>query len=287
MTAQIIDGRKVASVIRGEVRDAVAARVAQGLRPPGLAVILVGEHPASQVYVKRKQQACEECGFVDRHLSLPDDTSEAVLLAHIDDLNADPLVDGILVQLPLPDHIDTTRVIERISPDKDVDGFHPYNIGRLAQRIPRLRPCTPYGVTTLLERHGIDLTGLHAVIVGASNIVGRPMALELLLAKCSVTVVHRFTPDIEPFVRMADVLIVAAGKPGLVQGDWIRAGAVVVDVGINRLADGSITGDVDFEAARQRAGHITPVPGGVGPMTVAMLMRNTLEACEMAEAIPD
>jgi methylenetetrahydrofolate dehydrogenase (NADP+) / methenyltetrahydrofolate cyclohydrolase len=284
MTAQILDGRKIAATIRGEVRDAVEARVKAGLRPPGLAVILVGEDPASQVYVSKKQAACEEVGFHSPHETLPTETTEADLLSRIDTLNADPLVDGILVQLPLPDHIDSTRVLERIDPAKDVDGFHPYNIGRLAQRIPRLRPCTPYGIIELLKRHEVDLVGKHAVIVGASNIVGRPMALELLLAKAAVTVCHRFNRDIEPFVREAEVLIVAAGKPGLVKGEWIREGAAVIDVGINRLADGSITGDVDFEEAKEYAAWISPVPGGVGPMTVAMVLRNTLHAIEMREA---
>jgi methylenetetrahydrofolate dehydrogenase (NADP+) / methenyltetrahydrofolate cyclohydrolase len=283
MTAQILDGRKIAATIRGEVREAVTARVEAGRRAPGLAVILVGEDPASQVYVGKKQAACEEVGFMSLHQDLPADTSEDDLLSRIDVLNQDPSVDGILVQLPLPGHIDTTRVLERIDPAKDVDGFHPYNIGRLAQRMPKLRPCTPYGVVELLSRHGVDLVGKHAVIVGASNIVGRPMALELLLAKAAVTVCHRFNQDIEPFVRQADVLIVAAGKPGLVDGDWIKPGAAVVDVGINRLEDGSIVGDVDFDHAKERAAWISPVPGGVGPMTVAMLIRNTLDACEMAE----
>lgn len=284
MTAQILDGRKIAATIRGEIEDAVSARVAEGKRPPGLAVVLVGDDPASQVYVAKKQAACEEVGFHSPHEALPAETSEEEVLAIVDRLNADPQVDGILVQLPLPEHIDSTVVLERIDPAKDVDGFHPYNIGRLAQRIPLLRPCTPYGIIELLDRHGVDLVGKHAVIVGASNIVGRPMALELLLAKSAVTVCHRFNRDIEPFVREAEVLIVAAGKPGLVKGEWIMPGAAVVDVGINRLADGSITGDVDFDEAKERAGWISPVPGGVGPMTVAMVLRNTLHAIEMSEA---
>ncbi|MGC8732353.1 MAG: bifunctional methylenetetrahydrofolate dehydrogenase/methenyltetrahydrofolate cyclohydrolase FolD, partial [Halothiobacillaceae bacterium] len=247
-------------------------------RVPGLAVIQVGDDPASKVYVGNKRRACERTGIRSVAHDLPAATSQEALLGLIDTLNADASIDGILVQLPLPGHIDAEAVIERIHPDKDVDGFHPYNVGRLAQRIPRLRPCTPYGVMRLLQSAGVNPKGMEAVIVGASNIVGRPMALELLLAGATVTVTHRFTRDLAAHVGRAELLVVAAGKPGLVKGEWVRPGAVVIDVGINRLADGRLVGDVEFDAATERAGHITPVPGGVGPMTVAMLMQNTLEA---------
>ncbi len=281
MTARIIDGKAIAAQVRSEVREAVAARVQAGLRPPGLAVILVGSDPASQVYVRNKRRACDEVGFVSRSHDLPADTGEETLLALIDELNADPAIDGILVQLPLPAHIDPERIIERIHPDKDVDGFHPYNVGRLALRVPRLRPCTPYGIMRLLAHTGEVFKGRDATIVGASNIVGRPMALELMLAGATVTVCHRFTRDTAEHVRRADIVVAAVGKPGLVRGDWIREGATVIDVGINRLEDGRLVGDVEFEPAAERAAWITPVPGGVGPMTVAMLLKNTLQACEL------
>ncbi|RMG59096.1 MAG: bifunctional methylenetetrahydrofolate dehydrogenase/methenyltetrahydrofolate cyclohydrolase FolD [Gammaproteobacteria bacterium] len=281
MTARIIDGKAIAAEVRSEVREAVEARMAAGQRPPGLAVILVGSDPASEVYVRNKRRACDEVGFVSRSHDLPASTREDELLALIDELNADPVIDGILVQLPLPEHIDPERIIERIHPDKDVDGFHPYNIGRLALRVPRLRPCTPYGVMRLLEHTGEVFKGRDATIVGASNIVGRPMALELMLAGATVTVCHRFTRDTAEHVRRADIVVAAVGKPGLVRGEWIREGATVIDVGINRLEDGRLVGDVDFEPAAERAAWITPVPGGVGPMTVAMLLKNTLQACEL------
>ncbi len=227
-----------------------------------------------------KRRACEEVGFISRSYDLPDTTTEAELLKLIDDLNQDPEIDGILVQLPLPAGIDNVKVIERIHPDKDVDGFHPYNVGRLCQRAPRLRPCTPKGIVTLLERCGINTYGLNAVIIGASNIVGRPMSLELLLAGCTTTVTHRFTKDLEHHVRHADLVVVAVGKPNFIPGEWIKPGAIVVDVGINRLESGKVTGDVDFDEAAKNAAWITPVPGGVGPMTVATLIQNTLQACE-------
>lgn len=278
MSAQLIDGKRVSEEVLASVRAGVEQLKAQGRRVPGLAVIQVGDDPASKVYVGNKRRACERIGFHSVAHDLPSDTTQEALLALIDALNADPVIDGILVQLPLPKHIDAEAVIERIHPDKDVDGFHPYNVGRLAQRVPRLRPCTPYGVMRLLASVGIDPKGMEAVIVGASNIVGRPMALELLLAGATVTVTHRFTRDLAAHVGRAELLVVAAGKPGLVKGQWVRPGAVVIDVGINRLADGRLVGDVEFDAAAERASHITPVPGGVGPMTVAMLMQNTLEA---------
>lgn len=280
MTAQLIDGKTIAARLRQQIAQRVAERRQQGLRIPGLAVILVGSDPASQVYVAHKRKDCEEVGFISQAHDLPANTRQDELLALIDHLNQDPAIDGILVQLPLPAHLDASLLLERISPDKDVDGFHPYNIGRLAQRIPLLRPCTPKGIMTLLESTGADLYGMDAVVVGASNIVGRPMALELLLAGCTVTVTHRFTKDLAGHVGRADLVVVAAGKPGLVKGEWIKEGAIVIDVGINRQEDGKLVGDVEYEPALQRASWITPVPGGVGPMTRACLLENTLHAAE-------
>lgn len=280
MLAKIIDGKTIAQTIRQEVAQKVQQRIEQGKRAPGLAVILVGANPASQIYVGSKRRACEEVGFLSRSYDLPDTTTEAELLKLIDDLNQDTEIDGILVQLPLPAGIDNVKVIERIHPDKDVDGFHPYNVGRLCQRAPRLRPCTPRGIVTLLDRYGINTYGLNAVIIGASNIVGRPMSLELLLAGCTTTVTHRFTKDLEQHVRNADLLVVAVGKPNFIPGEWVKLGAIVIDVGINRLENGKVTGDVDFDEASKYASWITPVPGGVGPMTVATLIQNTLQACE-------
>jgi methylenetetrahydrofolate dehydrogenase (NADP+)/methenyltetrahydrofolate cyclohydrolase len=284
MTAQILDGKAISANLLNKLRQRIEQRVSRGMRPPCLAVVLVGGDPASTIYVRKKRETCESLGMRSLAHNLPQDTKIEELLALIDSFNADPGVDGILVQLPLPAHIDSTRVIERIDPTKDVDGFHPYNIGRLAQRIPMLRPCTPKGVMTMLESMKLDLRGKNAVVVGASNIVGRPMALELLLAGCTVTVCHRFTRDLPDIVGRAEILVAAAGKPGLVKGEWVREGAIVVDVGINRRDDGKICGDVEFESARQRAAWITPVPGGVGPMTVATLMENTLDALERREA---
>lgn len=280
MSAKIIDGKTIAQQVRNEVAEQVKQRLAAGKRAPGLAVVLVGENPASQIYVASKRRACDEVGFLSRSYDLPATTSEAELLALIDRLNADGEIDGILVQLPLPAGIDNVKVLERIHPDKDVDGFHPYNVGRLCQRAPKLRPCTPRGIVTLLERYNIDTYGLNAVVVGASNIVGRPMSMELLLAGCTTTVTHRFTKNLCHHVENADLLVVAVGKPGFIPGDWIKPGAIVVDVGINRLESGKVVGDVDFDAASERAAYITPVPGGVGPMTVATLIQNTLQACE-------
>lgn len=280
MTARLIDGRQVAQQVHDEVRQAVLHHTGRGRRAPGLAVVLVGENPASQVYVRNKRRTCEALGIESRSHDLPADTPQAVLLSLIDELNADPTVDGILVQLPLPRHFDTETVIERIDPAKDVDGFHPYNVGRLAVRLPTLRPCTPYGVMRLLDSTGEVYKGRNAVVVGASNIVGRPMALELMLAGATVTVCHRFTSDTAEHVGRADIVVVAVGRPNLVAGEWIRPGATVIDVGMNRLDDGRLVGDVAFEAAAERAAWITPVPGGVGPMTVAMLMKNTLQSYE-------
>jgi methylenetetrahydrofolate dehydrogenase (NADP+)/methenyltetrahydrofolate cyclohydrolase len=280
MSAQLIDGKAIAAQVKSEVKQAVSERVGKGKRPPGLAVILVGENPASEVYVRNKRKACEEAGLLSRSYDLPASTSQEKLLKIIDELNEDAEIDGILVQLPVPEHIDPETIIERIRPDKDVDGFHPYNIGRLALRMPALQPCTPFGVMRLLDSVGEPYKGRNAVIVGASNIVGRPMALELMLAGATVTVCHRFTKDTAEHVGRADIVVVAVGKPGLVKGEWIKPGATVIDVGINRTADGKLVGDVEFELAAERAAYITPVPGGVGPMTVAMLISNTLTACE-------
>ncbi|MFV9685510.1 bifunctional methylenetetrahydrofolate dehydrogenase/methenyltetrahydrofolate cyclohydrolase FolD [uncultured Pantoea sp.] len=280
MAAKIIDGKTIAQQVRVEVAEKVKQRLAAGKRAPGLAVVLVGENPASQIYVASKRRACEEVGFHSRSYDLPASTREAELLDLIDALNQDDEIDGILVQLPLPAGIDNVKVLERITPDKDVDGFHPYNVGRLCQRAPTLRPCTPRGIVTLLERYNIDTYGLNAVVVGASNIVGRPMSMELLLAGCTTTVTHRFTKDLRHHVEHADLLVVAVGKPGFIPGEWIKPGAIVIDVGINRLESGKVVGDVDFDTASERASYITPVPGGVGPMTVATLIQNTLQACE-------
>ncbi len=280
MTAQIIDGKLISQTVRQEVAARVAARTQAGLRAPGLAVILVGQDPASQVYVNSKRKACEEVGFVSKSFDLPITTTESELLNLIAELNNDPIIDGILVQLPLPAGIDTTTILESIVPDKDVDGFHPYNVGRLSQRIPKLRSCTPKGIITLLERYNIPVRGKHAVIVGASNIVGRPMTFELLLAGATTTTCHRFTQDLEGHVRQADIFVVAVGKPNFIPGEWIKEGATVIDVGINRLDTGKLCGDVEFNVAKTRAKYITPVPGGVGPMTVATLIENTLLACE-------
>ncbi len=282
MSARLIDGKAIAQTIRAELRARVAQRVAQGRRAPGLAVIMVGDDPASQSYVRNKRKACVDVGMISFSHDLPARASQAELLALIDQLNADPDVDGILVQLPLPAHIDPETIIERIDPHKDVDGFHPYNVGRLALRAPVLRSCTPRGVMRLLESTGVTLRGQDAVIVGASNHVGRPMMLELLLAGCTVTTCHRFTRDVPAHVRRADILVVAVGRPALIKGEWIKPGAIVIDVGFNRENGKPPVGDVEFEAARARAGWITPVPGGVGPMTVATLLLNTLEAAERA-----
>jgi methylenetetrahydrofolate dehydrogenase (NADP+)/methenyltetrahydrofolate cyclohydrolase len=280
MSAQILDGKATATELKQQLKAATQKRLEENKRQPGLAVVLIGADPASQVYVGSKRRSCEEIGFKSESFDLPETATQQELLTLIDTLNADNTIDGILVQLPLPAHINDEKVIEHISADKDVDGFHPYNIGRLAQRNPQLRPCTPKGVMTLLAKTDIDLRGLDAVVVGASNIVGRPMALELMLAGCTTTVCHRFTKDLEAQVRRADLLVVAVGKANFIPGDWIKQGAIVIDVGINRLENGKLTGDVEFEVAKEKASWITPVPGGVGPMTVATLMENTLWAAE-------
>ncbi|MGB5833784.1 MAG: bifunctional methylenetetrahydrofolate dehydrogenase/methenyltetrahydrofolate cyclohydrolase FolD [Thiohalocapsa sp.] len=281
MGAQILDGKAIAADVRAQVKARVEAGRASGRRAPGLAVVLVGENPASQVYVRNKRKACAEAGFHSALHELPADTVQTALLALVDQLNADESIDGILVQLPLPPQIDDEAVIERILPTKDVDGFHPYNVGRLSLRMPLLRPCTPKGVMTLLKRTGKPLEGLDAVVIGQSNIVGRPMALELLAARCTITVCHSRTRDLANKARAADVLVVAIGRARFVTADWIKPGALVIDVGMNRDAAGKLCGDLDFAACRERAGWITPVPGGVGPMTIASLLENTLQAAEL------
>ena len=284
IVAKIIDGKAIAENLLNEIKAKIASRVSAGKRAPCLAVILIGADPASAIYVRNKFKACEKVGITDVSYNLPTSTTEAELMALIHQLNNDTKVDGILVQTPLPPHIEKDHVLERISVHKDVDGFHPYNIGRLAIRQPTLRSCTPFGVIKMLQACNIDLMGLDAVIVGVSNNVGRPMALELLLAGCTTTSCHRHTKDLASKVKGADLIVAAAGKAGLIQGDWIKPGAIVIDIGINRQADGTLTGDVDFNLAKMRASYITPVPGGVGPMTVATLMENTLLALELNEA---
>lgn len=283
MSDKRIDGKAVAARLRQEIAGRVAERVSANKPRPGLAVVLVGEDPASQVYVRSKVKACEDAGIISRNHSLPAETSQDELLALIDSLNADPVIHGILVQLPLPKQIDVQTVLERIDPAKDVDGFHPYNLGRLAARAPTLRPCTPYGCMRLLDTCGFNPEGKKAVIVGASTIVGRPMALELLLAGATVTICHAKTVDLPGELANADLVVVATGVPGLIKGEWLKSGVVVIDVGINRRDDGKLVGDVDYDSACEKASAITPVPGGVGPMTIACLLQNTLEACEAAE----
>lgn len=283
MPAQLIDGKAIAKQLRQDISQAVQQRSQQGQRAPGLAVILVGHDPASEVYVRNKRKACDEVGFLSRAYDLEESTSQADLLHLVDTLNEDNSIDGILVQLPLPSHIDSNVVLDRIHWHKDVDGFHPYNLGLLAQRRPGIRPCTPYGVMKLLEAIDCQPRGLNVTIVGASNIVGRPLSLELLLAGATITVCHRFTQDLAEHVAQADILAVAVGKPGIIKSEWIKPGAIVIDVGINRHEDGHLVGDVEFETARERAAWITPVPGGVGPMTIATLLENTLKVAEASD----
>jgi len=281
MSAQIISGKAIAEDMLNSIKSRIDQRLGAGKRAPSLAVILVGGDPASSIYVRNKRLACEKVGIKSIAYDLAADTQESELFALIQKLNDDDTVDGILVQSPLPPQIDEKLIIEHMSAKKDVDGFHPYNIGRLAVRQPTLRSCTPYGVIKMLNSANISLKGLDAVVVGVSNHVGRPMALELLLAGCTVTSCHRHTKDLRGIIGRSDLVVAAAGKAGLIKGDWIKPGAIVIDIGINRLDDDTICGDVDFEAAKDRAGWITPVPGGVGPMTVATLMENTLLAMEL------
>ena len=281
MTAQLIDGKKISQQRIEAVAQAVKARQEKGLHTPCLAVVLVGDDPASTVYVRNKKLTCQKSGIESRSYELPSETTQDDLLKLVDELNGDPAVDGILVQLPLPAHIDSQAVLERIEPHKDVDGFHPYNVGRLVVKMPLMRPCTPKGVMTLLEAYGIDPKGKKAVVVGASNIVGRPQALELLLSRATVTICHSATQNLANEVAAADILVVGVGIPNFVKGEWVKPGAVVIDVGINRLDDGSLCGDVEFDVAKERASMITPVPGGVGPMTIATLLENTVHAASL------
>ena len=281
MAAQLIDGKKISQQRIEAVAQAVKARQEKGLHTPCLAVVLVGDDPASAVYVRNKKLACQKSGIESRSYELPSETTQDDLLKLVDELNGDPAVDGILVQLPLPAHIDSQAVLERIEPHKDVDGFHPYNVGRLIVKMPLMRPCTPKGVMTLLEAYGIDPKGKKAVVVGASNIVGRPQALELLLSRATVTICHSATQNLADEVAAADILVVGVGIPNFVKGEWVKPGAVVIDVGINRLDDGSLCGDVEFDVAKERASMITPVPGGVGPMTIATLLENTVHAASL------
>ena len=277
-TAQLIDGKNISGKLKTKIKTIIQNQQEQGGKVPGLAVILIGEDPASSIYVRNKREACKEVGIHSIYHHLAADVLEADLLGLINILNQDDTVDGILLQLPLPAHLDADKILESISPKKDVDGFHPYNLGRLAQRRPLLRPCTPYGIMLLLDHIHQIYKGKHAVVVGASNIVGRPMMLELLIAGCTVTICHRFTDDLAFFVKQADILISAVGKPTLIKGDWIKKDATLIDVGITRLADGTLAGDIEFNIAKTHAAYITPVPGGVGPMTVAVLLLNTVLA---------
>jgi len=281
MTATLIDGKYVASLYRQQIKQTVALRTQQGFRPPGLAVILIGEDNAASIYVNGKIKACKEVGFNSYAYNLPIETTEEELLALIETLNEKEEVDGILVQLPLPHHIDSKKIIEHIKPTKDVDGFHPYNLGRLAQGNPLLRPCTPHGIITLLEHYHLSIEGSSAVVIGASNIVGRPMALEFLMAKATVTICHSKTKNLEQFVRLADIVVVATGVRHLVNPDWLNNKQIIIDVGMHRLQDGSLSGDVDFNAAKNKVAWITPVPFGVGPMTICMLLQNTLSSYSM------
>lgn len=285
MTAKIIDGKVLAKQVREHVANGIQQRKAQHLRPPKLVVVLIGNDPASTIYVRNKELACKEVGIISQLMYLSCKTTQQELIDLINQLNNDASVDGILIQSPLPKHIKEHEIVEYISPDKDVDGFHPCNIGRLAVRHPTLRPCTPYGIIELLRFTKKPIRGSHCVIVGASNIVGRPMALELLLEGATITMTHRFTENLPYFVKQADIIIAAAGKPALIKGAWIKEGAVVIDVGITRLPDGSLTGDIEFDEAKKRASWITPVPGGVGPMTVAKLLENTLLAANRRDHV--
>ena len=279
MTAHIIDGKAISQEVRAEWKLRVEALKARGITP-GLAVIIVGEDPASKVYVGNKIKACAELGIYSEHIELPGETSEATLLEQIAKLNADPKIHGFLVQLPVPKHIDSNKILLAISPDKDVDGFHPMNVGKLVTGHPKFQPCTPFGVMKLLEKSGVAIEGKHAVVVGRSNIVGKPMALMLLQKNATVTICTSKTVDLAKFTRDADILVVATGKPQMINGAMIKPGAAVIDVGINRLANGKLAGDVDFDSAKEVAGWITPVPGGVGPMTITMLVASTVMAAE-------
>jgi methylenetetrahydrofolate dehydrogenase (NADP+) / methenyltetrahydrofolate cyclohydrolase len=285
MTARLLDGKAIAQALRDKIKVEVAALTAAGRRPPGLAVVIVGEDPASQIYVRNKHLATEGAGMKSVMKALAADATLQQVLAVVEELNADPTIDGILVQLPMPKHIDSKAVIDAIAVEKDVDGFNPENLGLLAQRTPRLRPCTPYGCMKMLDYAGIDPKGMDAVVLGQSNIVGRPAALELLMRGATITVCHSQTKNLIGHVKRADIVVAGIGKPEFVKGEWLKPGAIVLDVGINRLPSGKVVGDVEFESARKRAAWITPVPGGVGPMTIAMLIQNTLEAYQFREGL--
>ena len=285
MSAKIIDGVAIAQKLQQEIASQIKDLTSKGLRAPGLAVIIVGENAASKIYVNKKRKMCLELGIISKDYNLPDNLAESELLKLIADLNKDYTIDGILVQLPLPKHIDSNKILEYILPDKDVDGFNPYNIGKLSLGRSALRPCTPKGILTLLQSTGVDLKGMNAVVIGASNIVGKPMAMELINARSTVTVCRSTTRDLPAIVRQADIVIAATGAAEMVKGDWIKQGAIVIDVGINRLPNGELVGDVDFEQAKEVASWITPVPGGVGPMTVATLMENTLYAATVLHSL--
>lgn len=281
MSASLIDGKVVSSLRRDTLKDHVREHIEKTQRAPGLAVVLIGNDPASSVYVANKRKACADVGITSHSFDLPEETTQEELLKLIDDLNRADQIDGILIQLPLPKHINERVIIEHIKPEKDVDGFHPYNLGRLAQRNPLLRPCTPLGIMHLLQHYQIDVKRKHALVIGASNIVGRPMSLELLLAGATVTIAHKFTQQLEKFVRIADIVIVATGKMDVLDTSWLQKEQIIIDVGIHRLADGSIRGDIDFKNAVNRVAWITPVPGGVGPMTIVTLLENTLKAATL------
>lgn len=283
--AKMINGKEIAARVRAELRDEISALKEKHGVTPGLSVILVGDNPASKVYVRNKSKASEEVGIHSVQYDLPESTSEEELLGLVEKLNNDDSVNGILVQLPLPKHIDSEKVLEAILPSKDVDGFHPYNVGRLMIGAPTLQPCTPYGVMTLLDSTGVDLSGKNAVVVGRSNIVGKPMAMMLLQRNATVTICHSRTSGLEEKIRSAEVLVAAIGKPKFVKGDWVREGSIVIDVGMNKDENGKLCGDVDFEGASRRASFITPVPGGVGPMTIAMLLKNTVESARKAAGL--
>ncbi|XBC42724.1 MAG: bifunctional methylenetetrahydrofolate dehydrogenase/methenyltetrahydrofolate cyclohydrolase FolD [Buchnera aphidicola (Kaburagia rhusicola ensigallis)] len=279
MFKKILNGQKISNKIQTKIKKQVNQRIKEGKRPPGLAVILIGNHIASEIYVDKKNIACKKAGFFSKIWHFSENVQENKIINLINILNQDSNIDGILIQLPIPKHINIKNVFNKINPNKDVDGFHPYNIGCLCQKIPRLRPCTPLGIITMLKYYKINIKGLHAVIIGASNTVGRPMNLELLLSGCTTTITHRFTTNLKNFIKQADLIVIAIGQEKFLKGKWIKPGAIIIDVGINRLRNGTIVGDVDFESAILNASYITPVPGGVGPMTVATLLQNTLKAC--------
>lgn len=283
MTAQLLDGKQLAETLKSALKEKISTRIKKGLPVPGLAVILIGNDAASTIYVNNKRRACMQVGITSYAYDLPESTSEEKLLKLIHELNTDDKITGILIQLPLPPHIDTEKIIEAVNPSKDVDGFHPYNIGKLTQRNPILRPCTPAGIICLLQEYNISLQGKDALVIGASNIVGRPMALEFLLAAATVSICHRFTTDLAKYVRQAEIIVVATGICNIIDPEWLSTKQILIDVGMHRLKDGSLRGDVNFAAAREKVAWITPVPGGVGPMTIAMLLQNTFTAAQLQD----